>query len=273
MNVITPHLPRALIAEDEPVLAEALQTELAALWPELTIAEIAHDGASALAGLLARQPDIAFLDIRMPGMSGVEVAEAMLEDWPDGGRPPPAIVFVTAYDAHAVDAFELHATDYLLKPVSRDRLERTVARLRRHLNTAPDHDASLEDLGRRLGPLLAQLQPSRHPPPQPPLRQITAAVGNSVRLITVDDVVYLQATDKYVNVVTATSEALVRVSLNSLMARLDTRFAQIHRGTVVNLDQVASAERDENGRLSLVLRQRRERLAVSRLYTHLFKPM
>lgn len=266
----TPRAPRALIAEDEPLLAQALRADLAAAWPDLEIVALAGDGQHALQLLLRLRPDIAFLDIRMPGMSGLEVAQAMAEDWPDDTLPP-WLVFVTAYDRHAVEAFELAALDYLLKPVSRERLALTVARLRQKLSLAPAPDA-LALLAQTLGPALERLQRPTEPQPEP-LRVLHAGTGNSVRLIPLDEVIYLQATDKYVTVVGTQCEGLLRSSLSTLAPRLDARFTRVHRGTLVNMDYVQSADRAENGKLWLVLRGRDERLLVSRLYTHLFRPM
>lgn len=274
MNTTNTTFPRALIAEDEPLLAQALQADLAKTWPELVIAAIAPNGEDALQALLGLRPEIAFLDIRMPGLSGLEVAQAMLEDWPDDAALP-LLVFVTAYDMHAVEAFELAAVDYLLKPVRRERLALTVSRLQQKLAARSPPASALSDLAAVLGPLLGQLQ---HPDaggsaaPEP-LRLLNASVGNSVRLIPVTEVIYLQATDKYVNVVCAQAEALLRTSLSALAPRLDERFAQIHRGTIVNLDHVQSAQRDETGKLRLTLRARSERLLVSRLYVDKFRPM
>jgi len=261
-------MTRAVIAEDEPLLADALRAELASAWPDLAIVAQVGDGTSALHAARTLQPDILFLDIRMPALSGLEAAQALVEDW-DLAAPPPLVVFVTAYDAHAVQAFELAAIDYLLKPVTAERLGQTVQRARQALAArGPD---SLAALAARLGPLLGQLEPR---PEAAPLRHLQAGVGTQVRLIPIDAVCYLQATDKYVNVVTAEGEALLRSSLASLVPRLDaTRFVRVHRSTVVNLDEVAAAERDETGRTWLRLRSRPDRLAVSRIYAEQFKAM
>ncbi len=295
----------ALIAEDEPLLARALQAELAALWPELQIVAVAPNGLQAQRELLAQAPDVAFLDVRMPGASGIEVAQAIAEDWPEGSQPP-LLVFVTAYEQFAIDAFSQAAVDYVLKPVERLRLHQTVKRLKERLAERASGQAEfgagseIDRLASRLRHLLPQrmisppaslpIQPSRREASQKfqassddtsdrtagqePLRVIRAGVGDTVRLIRLDDVVYLQATDKYVNVVTAESEALIREPLRELLPRLDARqFVQVHRSTVVNLDHVRAASRDEAGRSWLTLEGRSERLAVSRLHAHLFKPM
>ncbi len=262
----------AIIADDEPLLAQALARELRALWPQLSIEAVVADGRAALAEINNRQPDIAFLDIRMPGSTGLEVAEAIAEDWPEGddARPAPLIVFVTAFDEFAVEAFERAAVDYVLKPVRSDRLARTVERLRTAL--AARAPAPLDTLAGQLRDL-AGLAPAPGPAPQR-LARIRAGVGDTVRMIAIDEVVLLEAADKYVNVVTATGEALIRESLRELVPRLDPeRFVQIHRSTVVNLDFVEAAHRAENGKMTLKLRGRSERPLVSRLYAHLFRPM
>ena len=290
----------ALIAEDEPLLAQALEAELAALGPELAVVAVAPNGLQAQRDLLAHMPDIAFLDVRMPGASGVEVAQAIAEDWPDDSQPP-LLVFVTAYEQFAVDAFTQAAVDYVLKPVQRLRLHQTVQRLKQRLaerasgGAAFGADLEMEQLAGRLRQLLAEprvesgidsgidsgiestvqsrAEAQVGSRPQP-LRVIRAGVGDTVRLIRLADVVYLQATDKYVNVVTADSEVLIREPLRDLLPRLDAQqFVQVHRSTVVNLDFVRSASRDEAGKLWLTLEGRTERVGVSRLYAHLFRAM
>ncbi len=263
-------MTRALIAEDEPLLADALRLELAQAWPELTVVAQVGDGAAAVEAARTLRPEVAFLDIRMPGMSGLDAARVLAEDW-DAPEPPPLLVFVTAYDAHAVQAFELAAVDYLLKPVAPTRLAETVARVQRALSRrGPD---SLAALAAQLGPLLDRLE-APAPRAPAPLRHLQASVGQQVRLIPLDTVCYLQATDKYVTVVTAEGEALLRTSLASLAPRLDAaRFVRVHRGTLVNLDHVHAATRDEAGRTWLALRGRPERVAVSRVYAEHFRPM
>ena len=257
---------RALIAEDEPILAATLARALQRLWPELAIAATCANGVEAVAQALALRPAVLFLDIKMPGKSGLEAAEEIANAW-DGPEPFPQIVFVTAYDDYAVAAFERNATDYVLKPVNDARLSKTVERLRaRLLATTPD--ASLAQLFEQMRALL---------PPAPVaerLSMLRAAVGNQVRMIPVADVVYFEASDKYVSVVTADSESLIRVSLRELLPQLDPQqFWQIHRGTIVNAACVASAMRDETGKVSLNLRTRPEKLRVSPLYAHLFRQM
>ena len=356
---------RALIAEDEPILAAALTHALQRLWPELDIVATCPNGVEALRQGLALQPDILFLDIKMPGKTGLEAAEELAEQWPHG-TPFPHIVFVTAYDEYALAAFEHAAADYVLKPVNDVRLGKTVKRLRQRLrdsaggnsnnngnsnsnsngngnsnsnsnskgssgsaaasdygngngngkgngnsntsasdgdggnasattmaaatamastpatitataspaaplaSVAPSDTASASDAN--MARLLAQLQAML--PPAPRLHVIRAAVGNSVRMIALADVVYFEALDKYINVVCRDSEALIRTSLKELLPQLDPQqFWQIHRGTIVNASAIASAVRDDAGKLSLTLRQHPAQLRVSPLYAHLFRQM
>jgi len=259
--------PRAIIAEDEPLLAAQLATLLAGCWPELTICASASNGIDALGAVERERPDVVFLDIRMPGLSGLEVA-AEIADRLDAGDRAPAIVFVTAYDEHALEAFKLAAVDYLLKPVSEERLARTVARLR----TALAKPANIEALAGQLQRVLAAT-PTQSTGPV--LRHIQAGSGNTVRLIPLEEIVYFRASDKYTLVATRDGrEALIRTPLKELLERLPAdRFRQIHRGTIVNLDEVAEAVRDDTGRIALRLRHGKEALAVSRVYAELFRQM
>lgn len=263
--------PRALIAEDEPLLAQSLKDALALAWPELQVIALAPNGVEALRLAQAERPDVAFLDIRMPGLSGLEVA-AELADRLEEGEPVPRIVFVTAYDEYALKAFELAAVDYLLKPVAPERLAKAVERLQAQLQ-APKED---------LAQLVAKLQKviaapgadAGAAPAEGPLRIVRAAVGNTVRMIPVEEVCYFQSTDKYTSVVTRDAEALIRTPLKELLAQLpQDQFRQIHRGTVVRLAEVAAAVRDDAGRVSLRLKQRKESLPVSRVYAEQFRQM
>ena len=265
---------RALIAEDEALLATALSTSLQRLWPELDIVGVAANGIEAVDHALAALPDILFFDIKMPGKSGLEAARELAEEWPDQ-RPFPLLVFVTAYDDYAVQAFEQAAIDYLLKPANDERLVKTIERLQARLTQNSKNGNPGSDMERMLQQLHA-IAPTLAPAPaaQERLRMIRAAVGNQVRLIPIEEVIYFEATDKYVNVVTADSASLIRTSLKELIPQLDPdQFWQIHRGTVVRIAQVQSAQRDEAGKLSLRLRTRPETLAVSRLFAHLFRQM
>jgi len=269
-------MPTALIAEDEPLLAAALQHELARAWPELRIAAIVGDGLSAVQQALALQPDVLFFDIRMPGQSGLEAAEELADAWP-AGTPFPALVFATAYDQYAVQAFEAQAVDYLLKPVQAARLQKTVQKLRSALaqqaQAAPESGANLDATLRQLQALLAA--PGLGAPPrQPRLEVIQASQGAQIHLVPVAEVVYVEAADKYLRVLTAAQEYLIRMPLKELLAQLDpAQFWQVHRGTAVRASAIATATRDEAGRLHLQLRGRPERLAVSRVYAHRFKAM
>jgi DNA-binding LytR/AlgR family response regulator len=265
--------PTALIAEDEPLLAAALQAELTRAWPELQILAVVGDGVSAVTQALQRHPDVLFFDIRMPGLSGLDAAAELADEWntdATGGAPFPALVFVTAYDQYAVQAFEAQAVDYLLKPVQAARLQKTVEKLQLALanraHPAIDFEATLGQLRGLLG--------AGSNPTVAPLKVIQASVGTSIRMVPIEDVVYFEAADKYVRVLTASHEYLIRTPLKDLLPQLDTNtFWQIHRGTVVNAASIDTVTRDEAGKLSVSVRARDEKLPVSRLYAHLFKPM
>jgi DNA-binding LytR/AlgR family response regulator len=264
----------ALIAEDEPILAATLAAALQRQWPGLSIVASCSNGLEALERACNLRPDVLFLDIKMPGKSGLEVAEELADVW-EGPGPFPLVVFVTAYDEFAVQAFEREAADYVLKPVGDERLARTVARLRQRLQLREaDAPAASRD---GLETLAAQLRALGVPVASqavPRLSVIRAAVGNQVRMVPVSDVVYFEAADKYVNVVTADSEVLIRMSLKELLPQLDEQlFWQVHRGTIVNSSCVLSALREEGGKMALVLRGRAEKLRVSPLYAHLFRQM
>ena len=251
--------PTALIADDEPLLAEDLRRRLAALWPELEIVAICHDGPAALARLEGHKPEIAFLDIRMPGLSGLEVAAQL--DY------PCQVVFVTAYDQYAVEAFEKAAIDYVLKPADEARLAKTIGRLRRAIRAPSGSERS------RLAEALEKV--SLRGTAQPaPLKWIRASVGDAVRLVPVAEVRYFQAADKYTAVMTAAGELLIRTPIKELAEQLDAEsFWQVHRGTIVNARYVSAARHDESGRVLLSLRDRPETLTVSRAYAHLFRQM
>jgi DNA-binding LytR/AlgR family response regulator len=260
---------RALIAEDEPILAATLARTLAKLWPELEVVGTAPNGVAAVEQALALRPEVLFLDIKMPGQTGLEAAEELAERW-EGPAPFPHVVFVTAYDDYAVQAFEQAAVDYVLKPVNEARLARTVERLQGLLAARGGQDED-EALARLVGRLQA-LMPAGAAPQR--LDTIRAAVGNMVRMIPVSEVVFFQATDKYVNVVTAEAEALIRMPLKELLPQLDpARFRQVNRSTVVNMGCVASAGRDTMGKVMLHLRNRPEKPRVSPVYAHLFRQM
>jgi DNA-binding LytR/AlgR family response regulator len=246
--------PTALIAEDETVLREELCAHLAQLWPELHIVAQAASGLEALQGLDAHRPDVMFLDIQMPGLTGLEVARQA------DGRCH--VVFVTAYDAFAVAAFEQGAIDYVLKPYDAARLATAVRRVKQRLHEAPPP----------LDGLLRELAAAQ--PPREHLRWINASSGTEVKLITVDEVCYFQADTKYTRVVTATSDALIRRSLKELQDQLDPScFWQIHRSTIVNANAIAGVSRDFRGRISVKLKARSEKLPVSEGHEYLFRQM
>ena len=258
--------PTALIAEDEPLLAQALQVELARAWPQLRVAAMVGDGEAAVREALAQRPDVLFLDIRMPGLGGLEAAARLADEWPEGPAFP-ALVFVTAYDQYAVQAFEAQAVDYLLKPVQPERLARTVERLRQLLAqraASGPMDATLAQLRGLLAPTVAA----------EPLRVIQAGAGHTIHFVPVEEVLVFEAADKYVRVLTKDREHLVRTPLKDLLPRLDAQeFWQVHRGTVVRASAIETVTRDEAGRLHVSLRGLPGRLPVSRLYAHRFKPM
>ncbi|MFN3569887.1 MAG: LytR/AlgR family response regulator transcription factor [Polaromonas sp.] len=268
----------ALIAEDEPLLADALQAELAQVWPALRVLATVGDGASAVAQALALRPDVLFFDIRMPGLGGLEAAAELADAWP-ADRLFPALVFVTAYDQYAVQAFEAQAVDYLLKPVQAARLQKTVSKVQLALagraSAAINSGADISPgLDQALGQLRHLLAAGQVPAAAAPLKVIQASVGSSIRMVPVAEVLYFEAADKYIRVLTASHEYLIRTPLKELLPQLDTQvFWQIHRGTVVQADAIDSVHRDESGKLSLSLRGRPEKLAVSRLYSQQFRAM
>jgi len=246
--------PTAILAEDEKALRDELRLLLRELWPELVVLGEAGTGIEALQLLEKHAPDLMFLDIQMPGMTGLEVALQ--------ARGRCHIVFVTAYDAYAVTAFETGALDYVLKPLEPERLRLAVDRARQRLGSTPPN---LEALLREL---------IRNAEPRNYLRWINASVGHLMQLITVDEVVYFQADTKYTRVVTATCEALIRKSLNELRTELDPSvFWQIHRSTIVNANAIAGVSRDMLGRIKLQLKRRDEKLPVSESHAHIFRQM
>jgi DNA-binding LytR/AlgR family response regulator len=269
----------ALIAEDEPLLAANLQAELLNAWPALQVVANVRHGAAAVEAALAQRPEVVFLDIRMPGMSGLEAAQALSEDWPEA-LPLPLIVFVTAYDQYAVQAFERAAADYVLKPVLPERLAQTCTRVQAALQQRRESQggaaAALETTLAQLRGLLAAPAMAGTPSGamSGPLSVIQAAVGTAIHMVPVTEVLYFEAADKYVRVITAEREYLVRTSLRELLPQLDAqRFWQVHRGTVVRADAIATAVRDESGKVLLTLRGHQDKLTASRLYAHLFKAM
>lgn len=267
---MTPKHPRALIAEDEPLLAQSLTKLLGRVWPDLEIVAVASDGVSAIERALELAPDVMFLDIKMPGRSGLEVAEAVTDEWPQE-RAEPLFVFVTAHDEFAVPAFERAAVDYLLKPATAERLARTVERLQERLasRTALPADGEMATLVQRMQNLSAAPAGSTDR-----IRVIRAGLGNTVRMIPVSEVICLEAADKYVSVITAGGDALVRMSLRELVSRIDgVDFIQVHRSVMVNSSCIASATRDELGHCTLNLKGLARTVKVSRAFSYLFRPM
>ena len=248
-------MTRALIADDEPLLRADLRSRLARLWPDLVICAEAADGNAALEMLDRERPDIAFLDIRMPGRTGLEVAKEVT------GRCH--LVFITAYDRHAVEAFERGAHDYLVKPVSDARLQTMVARLKERLGGPPVQlDALLRELSNHLLPRREFL------------RWIKASHGNALKLVPIEGVLFFHADDKYTRVVTSEGESLIRKPIKELTEELDPeQFWQIHRATVVNASAIAGVVRDGVGRVRVKLKGTSENLEVSRSYAHLFRQM
>jgi DNA-binding LytR/AlgR family response regulator len=268
--------PRALIAEDEPLLAQALAAELAAAWPELHIQASVGDGLSAVAQALALLPDLLFLDVRMPGLSGLDAAADIADQWP-ADQALPLLVFITAYDEYAVQAFEHAAVDYLLKPLQSARLQQSLERIkplvqqRLAATLAPFvHQPALAQLRALLG---SAAQPSTAL-----LQRLQVSVGSAIAFVPIDDVLYFEAADKYVRVVTARKEHLIRTPIKDLLPQLDTQvFWQIHRSTIVRAGAIREVRRDEAGRLRLCIAHQAdapgEILTVSRLFAHLFKAM
>ncbi|MDC8774030.1 LytR/AlgR family response regulator transcription factor [Roseateles albus] len=249
----------ALIADDEPHLAQYLKQQLAACWPELEIVAIAKNGLEAAEQINALQPDIAFLDIQMPGLTGLEVAQGI------EGRT--RVVFVTAYDEYALEAFDAAAIDYLLKPLKTERLLACVARVKAALAQPQAAEAT------RLAEALQRLMPSTAAN-QPRLRFIRAGSSDLVHQVAVQDVLFFQADDKYTVVKTAQAEHLIRTTITDLAAQLDPeQFWQVHRSTLINLAHLAGTRRDEMSRLFVRIKGHAQELPVSRAYVHLFKAM
>lgn len=253
-------MPTAIIADDERLMREQLRARLTEVWPELAIVAEARNGEEAVAAVNDHRPDLAFLDIRMPGMTGIEAARAIGDAC--------HIVFITAYNEYAVDAFEHGAVDYVLKPAERERLELTVARLKKRLGSKPS------DLGDLLARLSARLDDSGGTSGRAPLRWIQASVGQQLRLIPVGDVLFFTSDEKYTRVQTEGFEALIRKPIKELVDELDPeQFWQIHRATIVNAKAISGVTRDFRGRQLVLIKGSNEKLEVSRNYTHLFKQM
>ena len=261
---MTGRQPTALLADDEPLLRVALERQLGEIWPELTIVAHARNGREAVDQFIKHRPDVCFLDVHMPGLSGIEAARQIGRD--------AHIVFVTAFDQYAVEAFEQGVLDYLVKPVEPKRLAESVLRLKERLQAAhpaPDSEALLEKLAERLG---------ENADPKP-LRWIRASVGSALRMISVDNVEYLRSDEKYTRVAWrrddgSPQESLIRTPLRELAGQLDTtEFVQVHRSVVVNLNAVDYVSRNDNDTGTIFLKCRKETLPVSRSNLHLFRLM
>jgi DNA-binding LytR/AlgR family response regulator len=278
MSETLPPAPRAVLADDERLMREQLRARLQEVWPELDIVAEARNGLEAVQLVQAHRPDIVFLDIRMPGLTGIEAARqiAQLPDDDEAESLLPEIVFITAYDEYAVQAFEQGVVDYVLKPAERERLALTAQRLRERLAARrdPARDAGAAPampLQQLLHTLSAKLDPANA---SPPLQWIQANVGNSITMIAVDEVLFFVSDEKYTRVQTATVEALIRKPIKELVDQLDPqRFWQIHRSTLVNVKAIGGVHRDLRGRQIVSIKGHPEKLEVSRSYAGLFKGM
>jgi DNA-binding LytR/AlgR family response regulator len=249
---------RAIVADDEELLRDYLVTKLTTLWPDLQIIGTAANGIEAAQLIERERPDVAFLDIKMPGATGLEVAQGIEGD--------TRVVFVTAYDEYAVEAFEREAVDYLVKPVNEARLAKTCERLKKELATAAPAP--------QIAQVLKQLMQQAKPQGEGPLKWIRASAGSTTHHVPVADVLYFQSDEKYTIVKTADAEHVIRTTLAELAAQLDPdQFWQIHRSSIVNLNFVASTRRDDNARLFVRIKGTETELPVSRAYVHLFKQM
>jgi DNA-binding LytR/AlgR family response regulator len=252
-----------IIAEDEPLLAQALSALLAQHWPDARCLAMATNGEEAIAAVAEYSPDVAFLDVRMPRCDGLEAARQVCTQ-----DRPPLIVFVTAYDAYALQAFETAAVDYLLKPVDSARLIKCIERLTARLGQSAE-PGSVAQMASRIAELLGNGIGTKQT-----LRYVRAGAGATVKLIPIQEVLWFEAQDKYITVATREGDSIIRTSLRDLLAQLDADvFWQVHRGTVVNSQHILHAKRDEIGHVTLMLKGRKEPLAVSRQFAHLFKQM
>jgi len=259
-------MPTAVLAEDEPILLAQLKAKLTKLWPELDIKAAVGDGETALEAITEHEPDFALLDIQMPEMTGIEVAKHLAAH--RGVSPLKThIIFVTAYDQYAVEAFEAGAIDYVLKPYTDERLAATIERLKERLGAQPP--APAQDLDSLMQRLAARLNPGAEK-----LTWIKATIGQQLRLIPVEDVLYFQSDEKYTVVMTAEVEALIKTPIKELLDGLDSaRFWQIHRSTIVAAKAIEGVTRDFRGQAQVKIKGRKEMLTVSRPFSHLFKQM
>lgn len=274
--------PRAVIADDERLMRDQLRSRLQQVWPELEVVAEAKNGVEAVAAVSQYRPDVIFLDIRMPGLTGVEAAKEIAQLDLGDESLLPEMVFITAYDQYALDAFEQGAVDYVLKPAEPERLRVTAERLQKRLmqraaedNSEVAPSASTESAGapsvqQLLHVLSAQLkgQPTQY------LSWLQASVGQSIQMVSVDDVLFCVSDDKYTRVQTLKQEFLIRKPIKELVEELDPKvFWQIHRSTLVNVKAIAGVQRDERGRQEVLIKGRTDRLAVSRSASQLFRGM
>ncbi|HEY1587007.1 MAG TPA: LytTR family DNA-binding domain-containing protein [Polyangia bacterium] len=267
---------RGVIADDERLMRDQLKARLAEVWPELQIVGEAKNGLEAVDLVAAQHPDVVFLDIRMPGLSGVDAARRIAQlpapDDADDEWALPEIVFITAYDQYAIEAFEQGVADYVLKPAERERLGVTVSRIKQRLALrGTDDEPPAPHLQQLLHKLAAKLNPSGTPPA---LKWIQATVGQAIQMIPIEEVLFFISDEKYTRVQTATIEALIRKPIKELVDEVDPDlFWQIHRSTLVNTHCIAGVTRDLRGRQIVSIKGSNEKLEVSRSYTHLFKGM
>ncbi len=278
-------MTRALIADDERLMREQLRARLAEVWPELEIVAEAKNGLEAVAMTEEHHPDIVFLDIRMPGLTGIDAARqiAQLPTLDEAkGWPGCEIVFITAYDQYAVEAFEQGVVDYVLKPAERERLQLTVQRVRQRMAEREQHSAQADDGDEvplaahtpGMQQLLQRLAGQLNPQTPPKLQWIQATVRQAIQMIPIEDVLFFISDEKYTRVQTATVEALIRKPIKELVEEIDMNlFWQIHRSTLVNTKAIAGVSRDERGRQLVAVRGLTEKLEVSRSYSGLFKAM
>ena len=266
---------RCVIADDERLMREQLRARLAEVWPELQIVAEAKNGSEAVALVAEHRPELVFLDIRMPGLTGVEAARQIAQMEVGDDELLPEIVFITAYDQYAVEAFEQGVADYVLKPAERERLAVTVGRIRRRLALRGTGEAGASTGGAPMQQLLHRLAAKMNPGAAPAyLQWIQATVGQAIQMIPVDEVLFFISDEKYTRVQTPTVEALIRKPIKELVDELDPqRFWQIHRSTLVNAKAVASVTRDFRGRQIVAVKGHHEKLEVSRSYLGLFKGM
>jgi DNA-binding LytR/AlgR family response regulator len=257
--------PTLLIAEDESLIREDIVRLLGTHWPQATVIAVAQDGDEAVEMWEAHKPDVAFLDIQMPGMNGLQAAKLIHA----ASNGKTKIVFITAYNEHALAAFDAGATDYLLKPVQVDRLQQTIARIEQQLIKPPAQSGDLAAMLEKL-----TLVVGRQAAAKEPLRWISASVGNQIKLITIDEVIYFQSDNKYTRVVLADSEALIRKPLRELLDELDeAKFKQVHRSTVVNFDEIASVIRDGTGKGTIKFKRCKDEVDVSAAFMPVFKAL